>query len=173
MGTTGVALARRARRRMWVGERGRQPRFTACAADRSTQLTSDHSVVAELERRGFITAEQAHTHPRRNEVLRSLGIEPRVEVDVDPIDVAPEDLFLLCSDGLCGVVPDARRSPRCSRSSRSTAAADALIAAAANELGGPDNVTVQIVRATRGGPGRERRATEPRRLAALLARAPA
>jgi len=109
------------------------------------QLTRDHSVVAELQRRGFITAEQAKVHPRRNEVLRSLGTEATVELDLDEVDIAPEDLFLLCSDGLSGVVPDPEIAALLSRQPAEDAA-QALVAAA-NENGGPDNVTVQIIRA--------------------------
>jgi protein phosphatase len=141
MGTTGVALA--------VGPDG------ACIANvgdsrayrlrdgRLTQLTDDHSVVAELQRRGFITAEQALTHPRRNEVMRSLGTEARVDVDVDPVEVAPDDLFLLCSDGLCGVVPEAEIQELLAL--RPLDAAAVALVGAANRHGGPDNVTVQIV----------------------------
>jgi protein phosphatase len=76
--------------------------------------------------------------------MRSLGTEERVDIDVDPVELAPDDLILLCSDGLCGVVPE-RRIRELLESLPLEAAADALVAAA-NEHGGPDNVTVQIVR---------------------------
>jgi protein phosphatase len=109
------------------------------------QLSLDHSVVAELERRGFITAEQALVHPRRNEVLRSLGTEAGVEIDLDPVDVAPEDIFLLCSDGLSGVVGDADIALLLAREPLEEAGR-ALIDAA-NQRGGPDNITVQLVKA--------------------------
>lgn len=142
MGTTGVALGA-GPEGLWVANVG-DSRAYRLRDGSLVQLTSDHSVVAELERRGFITPEQALTHPRRNEVLRSLGTEASVEVDVDPIDVAPGDLFLLCSDGLCGVVPEDEIAARL-QAGPLDAAADALIAAA-NDHGGPDNVTVQIVR---------------------------
>ena len=71
------------------------------------QLTPDHSLVAELERRGMITPEEAQVHPRRNEVLRSIGVEPEVEVDVAQVDARPGDQYLLCSDGLHGYLEDA------------------------------------------------------------------
>jgi protein phosphatase len=143
MGTTGVALG--------FGPDGA---FVANVGDSRAyrmrsgslvQLTRDHSVVAELERRGYITAEQAAVHPRRNEVLRSLGTEESVDVDVDPVEVAPEDVFLLCSDGLSGVVPDAEIAALLVRQPAEDAARALVEAALA--AGGPDNVTVQIVRA--------------------------
>jgi len=141
MGTTGVALAV-GPEGAWIANVG-DSRAYRLRDEGLTQLTDDHSVVAELQRRGFITAEQALTHPRRNEVMRSLGTEERVDVDVDPVELAPGDLFLLCSDGLSGVVPEAEIRELLALRPLD-AAADALIAAA-NRHGGPDNVTVQIV----------------------------
>lgn len=141
MGTTGVALAV-GPDGAWIANVGDSRAYRLRDGSLS-QLTDDHSVVAELQRRGFITAEQALTHPRRNEVMRSLGTEERVDVDVDRVEVAPDDLFLLCSDGLCGVVPEAEIEELLALRPLD-AAADALIAAA-NRHGGPDNVTVQIV----------------------------
>jgi protein phosphatase len=108
------------------------------------QITLDHSLVAEMRRRGLITEEEALVHPRRNEVLRSLGVEPDVVVDLHQLDLRPGDLFLLCSDGLSGVVRDAeiaevvRREP--------PAQAVRTLVDFANSRGGPDNVTVQIAR---------------------------
>ncbi|MGH0031250.1 MAG: Stp1/IreP family PP2C-type Ser/Thr phosphatase [Myxococcota bacterium] len=142
MGTTGVALGV-GPEGAWVANVG-DSRLYRLRSGSLEQLTSDHSVVAELTRRGFITPEQALTHPRRNEVLRSLGTEPAVEVDVDAVDVAPEDLFLLCSDGLCGVVAESTIASLLALQPLE-AAAKALVDAA-NDAGGPDNVTVQIVR---------------------------
>jgi protein phosphatase len=108
------------------------------------QLTRDHSVVAELVRRGALTEEEAMIHPRRHEVLRSLGFEPDLVVDVDPAEIGGGDLFLLCSDGLTGVVDDAEIAALCTKR-RPSEAAKALIDAA-NARGGPDNVTVQVIK---------------------------
>ena len=83
-------------------------------------------------------------HPRRNELLRSLGTSADVEVDVDPVDAAPGDVFLLCSDGLHGVVEDDKIAELL-RAETAAEAAHALIDAA-NLAGGPDNVTVQVIR---------------------------
>jgi hypothetical protein len=83
-------------------------------------------------------------HPRRNEVLRSLGVEADVEVDLHRLDLQPGDLFLLCSDGLSGVVRDAEIADVMHR--EPPAQAVRTLVDFANSRGGPDNVTVQIAR---------------------------
>jgi protein phosphatase len=108
------------------------------------QITLDHSLVAELQRRGMITEEEALVHPRRNEVLRSLGVEPDVVVDIHQLDLQPGDLYLLCSDGLSGVVRDAEIAEVMHR--EAPALAVRTLVDFANSRGGPDNVTVQIAR---------------------------
>jgi protein phosphatase len=108
------------------------------------QLTRDHSVVAELVRRGALTEEEAMIHPRRHEVLRSLGFEDDLKVDVDATEAGAGDVFLLCSDGLTGVVDDAEIAALCTKR-RPSEAAKALVDAA-NARGGPDNVTVQVIK---------------------------
>jgi PPM family protein phosphatase len=64
------------------------------------QVTEDHSVVAELVRRGSITREEAETHPHRNVITRALGAEEGVDADVVHVDLEDGDVVLLCSDGL-------------------------------------------------------------------------
>lgn len=64
------------------------------------QLSEDHSQVAELLLRGQITEEQALVHPHRNVITRAIGASDRLTVDVAVFDVLPEDIFLMCSDGL-------------------------------------------------------------------------
>lgn len=106
-------------------------------------LTQDHSVVAELVREGSLSEADAALHPRRNEILRSVGIEPVVRVDVQTLEAEAGDRFLLCSDGLCGVVSDAAIQSELIETD-AHAAAEALVVAA-NAAGGPDNVTVQVL----------------------------
>jgi protein phosphatase len=142
MGTTAVALAFE-RGRCWVGNVG-DSRAYRLRGDVLEAVSQDHSVVAEFVRRGYISAAQARTHPRRNELLRSLGTLAEVEVDVDPVDAAPGDTFMLCSDGLCGVIED-ESIEEILRTGSAADAAEALIAAA-NNRGGPDNITVQVIR---------------------------
>lgn len=105
-------------------------------------LTEDHSVVAALVRQGVLDEAQAAIHPRRNEILRSVGSEPEVEVDVQRIELRAGDRLLLCSDGLCGVLDHEELSAACF--GRPAAEAAKHLVDAANQAGGPDNITVQI-----------------------------
>src|SRR6201991_5091019 len=75
------------------------------------RLTRDHSPVGELVARGKMTEEQAETHPQRSVITRALGPEPDVEVDVQVYQARAGDLFMLCSDGLTSMVPEARVRP--------------------------------------------------------------
>src|SRR3954452_17460537 len=70
------------------------------------QLTDDHSLVAELERHGKLTAAEARVHPQRSMILRALGIGAEVEIDTYCFVGESDDVFLLCSDGLSGLVHD-------------------------------------------------------------------
>jgi PPM family protein phosphatase len=109
-----------------------------------TQLTEDHSLVAEMERDGRLTSEEAATHPQRNIVTRALGIDP--EVDVDTFQVVPYegDRFLLCSDGLFDMIDDDRIAATMRRLADPTDCAQELVRLA-NESGGRDNITVLVV----------------------------
>ena len=105
-----------------------------------TQITQDHSLVEELVRAGLITREQARTHPRRNIITRALGTHGENEPDLLVTDVQDGDLFLLCTDGLTGMVTDAQIE-RMLLENGMEDAADALLAAAL-DAGGRDNVTL-------------------------------
>ena len=105
-----------------------------------TQITQDHSLVEELVRAGLITREQARTHPRRNIITRALGTHGENEPDLLVTDVQDGDVFLLCTDGLTGMVPD-DEIERPLRDCGIEAAADRLLALAL-DAGGRDNVTL-------------------------------
>ena len=109
------------------------------------QLTDDHSLVAELERHGKLTAAEARVHPQRSMILRALGIGPDVEVDTYCFIGEPGDVFLLCSDGLSGLVHDAVIAEVLDGCETLDAAADKLIELA-NLSGGPDNITTVLFR---------------------------
>ena len=109
-----------------------------------TQLTDDHSVVAELVRDGRITAEEAEAHPQRNVITRVLGVYPEVTADLWPVDPARGDRFILCSDGLFNEVSDDQISSVLRRLDDPDEAAAELVRMA-NEGGGRDNITVVIV----------------------------
>lgn len=141
MGTTVVALLFDIEGNAWVAHVG-DSRAYRLHADGLEQITQDHSVVGEMVRRDLITAEEAEVHPRRNEILRSVGVEPEVEIDVAQVLVAQGDYFILCSDGLTGPVKDPKITEIVQAESPQNAAQ--TLVNLANENGGPDNVTVQI-----------------------------
>jgi serine/threonine protein phosphatase PrpC len=109
------------------------------------QLTDDHSLVGELVRRGQISAEEAEDHPQRSIITRALGIEGEVTVDHFSWPVRDGDVFLLCSDGLTGMVSDAGVAEILAGAPSLAVAAQRLVAAA-NEAGGRDNITVVLFR---------------------------
>jgi PPM family protein phosphatase len=109
------------------------------------RLTKDHSLVGELVARGKLTEEQAEMHPQRSVITRALGSEPDVEVDVHVYQARAGDLFMLNSDGLTSMVPEARVKPIIEAAGSLDDAGRRLIAAA-NEAGGRDNITVILFR---------------------------
>jgi protein phosphatase len=110
-----------------------------------SQLTRDHSLVAELERSGQITAEAAEHHPQRSIITRALGPEPDVEVDTYTLAGREGDVFLICSDGLTSMISDDEVSSILRSASSLEEAANALVLAA-NQSGGKDNITVILFR---------------------------
>jgi serine/threonine protein phosphatase PrpC len=127
-------------------------RFYVLRDGELSQLTDDHSLVGELVRRGQISAEEAEDHPQRSIITRALGIEGEVVVDHFSWPVRDGDVFLLCSDGLTGMVPDAKVAAIIGAAPSLAAAAQQLIAAA-NEAGGRDNITVILFRVEDVTPG--------------------
>ena len=110
------------------------------------QITDDHSLVEELVRGGELTPEQAEVHPQRSIITRALGIDPRVDVDVYPIELHAGDRILLCSDGLTTMVRPEEIANILGREREPRRAAQLLVDAA-NAAGGEDNVTAVIVEA--------------------------
>jgi PPM family protein phosphatase len=114
------------------------------------QLTSDHTVVGELVRRGRLTPEVAAIHPERSILTRAVGLDPTVPVDLpDPLELHDRDQVLLCSDGLTEAVGDDQIAALLSASEDGDAACRSLIDAA-NRAGGPDNITVVLLRVAAG-----------------------
>jgi PPM family protein phosphatase len=118
---------------------------------RLEQLTRDHSLVAELERSGQITAEAAEHHPQRSIITRALGPEPDVEVDTYTLTVRDGDVFLICSDGLTSMISDEEVASIVRSAASLDEAAEALVRAA-NQSGGKDNITVILFRLGEGEP---------------------
>ncbi len=115
------------------------------------RLTQDHSFVQALIDQGMITEEEALSHPRRNELLRALGIQEFVDVTVceEPVIARTGDQYLLCTDGLTGLVSDAGIKEILEQALGAQAKAQRLVEVA-NVFGGIDNTTVQLVEITRG-----------------------
>jgi protein phosphatase len=109
------------------------------------QLTKDHSYVQEQVDAGYLTPEQARTHPYSNVITRCVGANSDVMPDIYVGSVTPKDLFLLASDGLTGMLEDYQLSELLSPDRMPQDEVDALIAEA-NRHGGLDNITAIIVR---------------------------
>jgi protein phosphatase len=107
------------------------------------QLTDDHSLVGELVRSGRLSPEEAETHPQRSVITRALGTEPDVDVDTFTTEAEPEDIYLLCSDGLTDMI-STREILSVVEESRDLDAAARSLIDAANAGGGEDNITVVL-----------------------------
>jgi PPM family protein phosphatase len=108
------------------------------------QVTQDHSWVGEQVRAGVMSETDARRHPWRNVVTRALSGGDDPEVEVAEIDIRPGDRLLICSDGLSSVVPMEKLEEIVNRKASLEATCQLLIAAA-NEAGGPDNITVAML----------------------------
>jgi len=112
-------------------------------------LTSDHSLVEELRRQGRLTDQQAEDHPQRSIITRALGPEPEVEVDTMTYAARPDDVYLICSDGLTTMIKEARVREILVESDSLDAATETLVGEA-NAAGGRDNITVVAFRLEQG-----------------------
>jgi serine/threonine protein phosphatase Stp1 len=140
MGSTAVALVIRNRRFavMWVGD----SRGYLLRGGVLHQLTKDHSQVQEMIDRGLLTPAQAENHPMGHVLARAIGVQDDIEVDAVSDEALPGDVFLLCSDGLHGVVHDYEMAEVLRGGGGQSA--QQLIELSLSR-GAPDNVTVAIV----------------------------
>jgi serine/threonine protein phosphatase PrpC len=146
MGTTCVVLLVRDSK-VYMGHVG-DSRIYLCRSHRLIQLTTDHSFAQLLVDAGQLTPEQAERHPRKNEITNALGIPTMQPPTVRQEPVIPEagDCFLLCSDGLSGMVPHKKLAKIISDQQNRTSQerVEALVKEA-NKNGGPDNITALLV----------------------------
>jgi protein phosphatase len=112
---------------------------------RIRQLTDDHSVVGELLRRREISEDAAREHPHRHVLTRALGVRPVVEPDLAELSPEPDDVFVLCSDGLTCHVEDDEIAEQVDAAADPDACVENLVDLA-NARGGDDNITVLILR---------------------------
>ncbi len=110
-----------------------------------TPLTKDHSLIEKYLERGILTAESAKTHPERHVLTRALGIGETVKPTITAFPILPEDLVLLCSDGLTKMLEDEDiRTAFAAGELDPTQVCNRLVNAALDR-GGEDNVTVVVV----------------------------
>lgn len=123
----------------WVGD----SRVYRLRNEQLTQLTTDHSIVQELRDAGVLPEHQIRTDPRRNIITRAVGIQMDARLDVAPIDVLQDDLFLICSDGLTDLVDDANLAGLLNRELIERSAEDLVRMALAQ--GGTDNISIIVI----------------------------
>lgn len=116
-----------------------------------TQLTRDHSLVAELLAMGRITEEEAEHHPHKNIITRALGTESHTEGDLYRVELAPGDQLLFCSDGLSNLVRPEEMEEMCQKGTLEERCRRMLRAAL--DRGAPDNVTVVMMETENKGEG--------------------
>lgn len=109
-------------------------------------LTMDHSWVNEQLQRNIITEEEARTHRWRNVITRALGNRTELVVDIQVHTPKPGDLFLICSDGLSGMIDDDKIEMILNETAGDLDNACLTLIAAANEAGGQDNISAVLVR---------------------------
>lgn len=107
--------------------------------------TEDHSLVNELLKSGQITAEEAAVHPHRNVIMRSLGTEADVLIDLDQFEWSPGDVVLICSDGLSDKVHSSKMEEWLKKNTSLQEKVDGLVQEAL-AAGGQDNITLVAVR---------------------------
>jgi len=143
MGTT-LTAAMLEGRRLHVAHVG-DSRAYLLRDGRFSQLTDDHTLVQHLVDEGRTTRDEAENHPQRSIVTRAIGVSADIEVDSMSLDLQAGDQLLLCSDGLTGVVADDDIARELTSGADASTVVHRLIDLA-NEAGGPDNVTVVLLR---------------------------
>jgi len=113
---------------------------------RITRVTRDHSYVGRLIEAGMISEQQAEVHPQRNILTSAVGTNPDLVMDASeqPEPLRREDVLVICSDGLWGLVRDAEILNAVKNKTTEQAGRDLI--ELARHRGGPDNITVQILR---------------------------
>lgn len=144
MGTTIVCLLLAKHGPSLVAHVG-DSRLYRLRAGRLDPMTEDHSLIATLLREHVLTQEEAREDPRRNQILRAVGVREGVEIEVTTLQPRPGDTYLLCSDGLHGLLSDEEIEAIAVRTKEPEGIVADLIAAAL-EAGGNDNVTCLLVR---------------------------
>jgi PPM family protein phosphatase len=109
------------------------------------QITEDHSLLNDYIKANKLTPEEIEAFPHKNVIVRALGMKDKVAVDLVRVEPRPGDVFLLCSDGLSGMISDAQMQEIMVRNHDLEQACEELIEQA-NAAGGTDNVTCILAR---------------------------
>jgi protein phosphatase len=120
--------------------------------DELEQITTDHSLVAELVESGVLTPEEAERHPQRSAITRAVGTEQAIEVDVFTVPAEHGDVVLLCSDGLTDMLSEEDIAAALLEAGRDPEEAARKLVAEANARGGEDNITVVLFELVEGEP---------------------
>jgi serine/threonine protein phosphatase PrpC len=145
MGTTlTAAIVDAEREEVAIGHVG-DSRAYRLRGSKFERLTQDHSLVEELRRKGQLTDQQAEEHPQRSIITRALGPEAEVEPDIYTEQARPDDIYLICSDGLTTMIGEDRIA-QILRSSTSLDTAVRALVDEANRAGGRDNITAVAFR---------------------------
>jgi protein phosphatase len=151
MGTTLTAVLLRGDR-LHLAHVGDSRAYLLRAGETINQLTTDHTLVEQLVQDGRLSRDEVASHPQRSVITRAIGVD--VEVDVDTLEqvLQPGDQIILCSDGLSGPVSDPEIAELLLNEPDGERAVTQLVQAA-NDAGGPDNITVVLLRVEDGGSG--------------------
>jgi protein phosphatase len=142
MGTTTSALVVK-NNQAWFAHVG-DSRIYLVRGGEIRQITEDHSLVASMVREGLLTPKEAETHPRRNVLQRSMGVGEDVDIDVSgPFPIQENDVFVLCSDGLHGLVKEPELKDIAALPIDEAATEYVRLALS---RGAPDNVTVIVAK---------------------------
>jgi len=144
MGTT-LVVAFIYNNQITIGHVGDSRAYRFNPQDGLQLLTKDHSFVQELINNGIISEEEAHYHPRKNEITKALGISEKVNPDLQQIDIKPNDLFLFMTDGISSILTNSQIHEIVSNTNLTAQQIAEALVNAANDLGGYDNSTVQVV----------------------------
>src|SRR5688572_14538434 len=149
MGTT-IVLALFYDNRLTIAHVG-DSRLYRLRDDRLELITVDHTLMQQLIQRGFYTAQEARESMNKNLVIRALGTDPEVEVDIQEDIALPGDIYLLCSDGLNDMIDDGEIYLTLKRYNDNLDLAAAELVKLANKKGGKDNVSVILARPVKAG----------------------
>ena len=127
--------------RAYIAHVGDSRAYIVTTEGKLDQITHDHSLVDRLVELGHLTPDEAAIHPQKNVLYRAVGQGGDLEVDTYMRTVSAGEKLLLCSDGLWGIVDEAKMAKIIASSSSLQAACENLVVAA-NQAGGRDNITV-------------------------------